>query len=792
MNEIKVSVTQLATFLSRTGSISSGSYGGVSGIEGTRLHSRIFSDLRNQYGDDLTTEYYMTGTYSSDLVDLNVSGRADVVIRDEDASYTHIIEIKSFNSSKNTYEKLVRPEHEAQLALYGALYLMSEPGEDSVMITLRYVSITTLEYYEHTETLSRKEALSIYNEHCSEYAKFSEKLIFYQDSMMASVAKMEFPYQSIRPGQAQLMKQTLRSLSSKEALFALAPTGTGKTISTLYPAVKGLLKGRYDKIFYLTAKTATRQVASKALNDMRAKGLIIRSIVLASKESMCPLMRKCDSKYCKLADKYYSRLRPALEEALTYDEITPEIVLKIASEHYICPHEFSLDIMNYCTVVVGDYNHAFDPRVSLVRAFGEEADTRNVLLIDEAHNMVDRAREMYSASFPYSKVKEMMKVFKGKDKRTESFLELLNDYFRNCENGLSGNYSSFEVNEGVDKRNVLLTNGFEGMRQMPKNFYANLWKCIRLLSPLLDDLKPGKLRDTAMDFFFEARFFLTVFEMYYNDSYITSISREGDDTVIKLLCLDSSEMINKQLEDKMAAVFFSATLAPYEYYRNVLIGKNRGYCRSLELPSPFPPENLDILIDPSVSTAYKNRRDTLGLLVKKIMNEISDRRGNYMIFFPSFEYLNLVCDVLDKEFSKIEDSINRKLIRQHPNMNNEEKAEFLNMFSEQYKGCLLGAGVLGGHFGEGIDLVGDRLSGVIVVGVGIPKITPEREILKNYYDEKFGDGFAFAYRFPGWEKVLQAVGRVIRTENDTGFALLIDDRLERPEYISLYPENWRV
>lgn len=788
MRDFSISVTSLAEFISRTGNLSSGSFGGVSGIEGTRLHRRIFSDLKKQYGDDMETEYTLSDSYEYNGLTLKVSGRADVVINND-----HIIEIKSFGSSKDSYEKLVRPEHEAQLAIYAYLY-MEKNALDKVDITLRYVSITTLEFYEDTQTITHDEAYSIFEHHCSEYMEFASKLMDYSDSMVRSIKEMTFPYPEIRPGQAKLMKQTLISLCSKEVLFALAPTGTGKTISTLYPAVKGLLKGRYDKIFYLTAKTATRSVAAKAVNDMRKNGLIIRSIVLASKESMCFYKKRCDAKFCKFSEGYYSRLRPALSEALMLDDITPEIVSEIALKHQICPHEFSLDIMNFCTVVIGDYNHAFDPRVSLVRAFSEEVDSRNAVLIDEAHNMVDRAREMYSASFSYSLLKKMMSVFKGIDARTESYLQRLDQYFRICDQSMSVDQSAFKINEGADEHKILKTDHWEGMREMPKNFYGHLWRSIRLLSPLLDAMPQGELREIATEYFFEARFFLTVFEQYFNDSYICSLSKEAGDITINLTCLDSSDKLDNLIKDKMPVVFFSATLSPYEYYRNVLIGKDADYCRSIELASPFPPENLEILIDTSISTVYKERALNLDKTVKRIKEEIINRRGNYMVFFPSFEFMNSVCSRLERELSAAtkEDGIKRTLLLQTPGMSAEDKKNYLDAFSEPSEGCLLGAAVLGGHFGEGIDLTGDRLSGVIIVGVGLPKITPERQILSNYYSEKFGDGFAFAYRYPGWEKVLQAVGRVIRTEEDTGFALLIDERLDKPEYLSLYPENWRV
>ena len=509
---------------------------------------------------------------------------------------------------------------------------------------------------------------------------------------------------------------------------------------------------------------------------------------------MCFYKKKCDAKFCKYSDGYYSRLRPALSEALMHDDITPELISSIAMKYCLCPHELSLDVMNYCTIVIGDYNHAFDPRVSLVRAFSEDADLNNALLIDEAHNMVDRSREMYSASFNLSLLQKMMKQFKGIDAKVESYLQRLDQYFKIVDQSMSVNQSSFKINEEADEQKVLLTERWEGMRQMPKNFYALLWRSVRLLSPILDSLPQGELRETAMEYFFEARFFLTVFEQYFNDSYICSVSKEQGDIRISLTCLDSSDKLDKIIKDKMPVIFFSATLSPYEYYRNVLVGKDADYCRSIELASPFPPENLEILIDTSISTIYKERALNTDRTAKRICDEIINRRGNYMVFFPSFEFMNNVCSRVQKIFDENTklDNMERKLILQRPNMTKEDKDNFLQCFSEASEGCLLGAAVLGGHFGEGIDLTGDRLSGVIIVGVGLPKITPERQILSNYYSEKFGDGFAFAYRYPGWEKVLQAVGRVIRTEEDTGFALLIDERLDKPEYLMLYPENWRV
>jgi DNA excision repair protein ERCC-2 len=600
---------------------------------------------------------------------------------------------------------------------------------------------------------------------------------------------MSFPYEHIRNGQKELMKSVLQSLSCDEILFALAPTGTGKTISVLYPAVKGLLRNKYDKIFYLTAKTQTRVVAAKAVNDMRKKGLLIRSITLKSKEQMCLLHRKCDTKGCIYAEGYYNRLIPALTEILTHDELTPELITSVALKYRLCPHELSLDAMNYCTVIIGDYNHAFDPRVSLIRAFEGDDSWRNALLIDEAHNMVDRSRTMFSASLSLSLINKMQEAFKGRDPRTEGFLAQADNYLRQIRELLSSDNSALEVLEKIPEKDTLRTTNFEGTVKRTMNLYTILWRSIRVLMPLIDLLEPGDIRDTALEYFFETRFFLTVFEQEYDQNFITTFNVEDGDVSVNLVCLDASEKIRSRIENIYPAVFFSATLSPYEYYRNVIVGKNCECTRHIELASPFPSENLEIMIDTSINTSYKYRKETLPALAKRICKELKDRHGNYMVFLPSFEYLDMVSVYVEK---MLKDRSDLKIVKQRSGMTELEKNAYLAAFDSAYDGLLVGFAVLGGHFGEGIDLTGEKLSGVVIVGVGIPKISPERQILSNYYSEKFGDGFAFAYRFPGWEKVLQAVGRVIRTEEDTGFALLIDERLDNPEYLSLFPDNWKI
>ena len=789
MNKVSVSVTDLASYISRRGSLAGGSYGSVSAVEGTRLHQRVFADLKKAYGDIVITEEALIYDYVSDSgICLSVNGRFDAMMK-RPGKAPMLFEIKSFNSSKESFEALVRPEHVTQLKLYGAMYLLTNSDVLDISLTLRYVSITTLDSYENTYQMSFEEAERYWEETCADYCVFAKTLLDYQNSLMDTVSLIRFPFNTIRPGQKEFMKKALLALNSGEAFFVEAPTGIGKTVSVLYPAIKGLIRNRYDQIFYLTAKEATRGVAEATLNQMRRQGLIIRSITLRSKEKMCPYGTECDAKFCPLAKDYYGKLKDALAESLVLDEITPEKITEIALKHGICPHEFMIDTMNYCTVVIGDYNHIFSPRVSL--ASKEPGNQRIAVLVDEAHNMIDRGREMFSAAFSLSLIDEMIKDFKGRNTKIETMLHQLRNYFVNFGTCFDSSSSGFKLMEQADENKVLMTENWEAVRQPPRQLYAKLWFTIRNLSPLLDNLEQGQCRKTAVKFFFEARYFLTVLEHYFDNAYITAASKVNGDIIITLDCLDCASKLDYIIRDRMSVIFFSATFTPYEYYRNCLVGPDCDYSSFLRLPSPFPPENLEIMIDSGISTAYKDRSLTQAELTQTIGDCLLGRTGNHMIFFPSFEYMNQIMPGID-DYLKQKGVSDHKIISQISEMTNAEKEDFLRSFSEPYKGLLIGAAVLGGHFGEGIDLVGDKLTGVVIVGVGIPKVTPERQILSNYYSEKFGDGFSFAYRFPGWQKVLQAVGRVIRTETDTGFALLIDSRLEKPEYIMLFPDHWKI
>ena len=800
--QLELNVRTLAEHVYKSGDLSTFSFSGISGAEGTRLHSRVFADLRKQYlPAAIETEYSLTSTYVVDDVILLLRGRADCVLTADDGAIT-VLEIKSCTGEHMSMEILYQEVHWAQVMLYTYMYLEQNPECRGVYAGLRYVSIETMESTEKREWIDGFDAAKFFQMTCESYIGFARDILAYRAKRDSSIIEMPFPYETVRSGQKDLMQQVVQTISQKGLLLAAAPTGIGKTVSTLYPALKSMARDRCGRIFYLTAKAAARGVARKALSDMREKGMHLRSITLQSKESLCPCPHiYCEAKQCPYALGYYDRLPQAIGDLLLEMDIHPGLIQDIAEKHTLCPHELSLDISLFCDVIVGDYNHAFHPRIRLDRYFGQK-ETGFVLLVDEAHNMVDRSRDMFTAALRKTELEACQKSLMGMDSRVDGYMMDLRSYFQILTDSILRGEDGFSlVEKEVEKKDVMSAETFRGMRATPKTLYTVLWKFCHFVRPVLDALPVGELRKRVLKFFFDARFFLTILELYFDTAYVVTANvtpgnpAKGMETelLFSLTCLDASSKIVSNLIDQHSAVFFSATLSPMEYYQMMLLGdSSEARAETLLLPSPFPPENLSLYVVNDIKTTYKERNYSLAKTSGFILRALKKRPGNYLVYLPSFRYMkslqrqieaDLDCQDTEKE-ARIE------LLSQTENMSREKKDAFLRRFDDYGQRTLLAFAVLGGHFGEGIDLVGERLNGVFVVGVGLPQLGPEREIMRQYFQERLGDGFAFAYRFPGWEKVLQAAGRVIRDENDTGIVALIDERYDRPEYRSLFPENW--
>lgn len=799
----EISVRALAEHVHRTGGLSSLSFSGISGVEGTRLHNRVFSDLKKQYHpDSVETEFSLSSDRKADDIILAVRGRADCVLHvlhpDEEEEIT-LIEIKSCAGDFTEISEILQPVHWAQTMLYAHMYFEMFPKRKGIFVSLRYVSVETLKFVEEKKWIDQAEAESFFHKTCDSYISFARNLVKYQKTRDETIKALAFPYSNLRPGQKVFMQEVLSAVSHRSTLFVEAPTGIGKTISTLFPAIKSLALSKCDRIFYLTAKTSTRAVAEKALCDLRENGLILRSITLQAKESLCLCPEiYCEPRQCAFANDYYKRLPKAVSELLLLYEITPDSVLKAAKKHSLCPHELMLDISIYCDVIIGDYNHALNPRVKLERYFNQP-ELHHVLLFDEAHNLVDRSRDMYTASLMKSTLTGCQKALRGMDSRVDGYLADVMSYFQVLTDSILREEDGFSlVEHDMEAKDVMIAPSFRATRNIPRVLYKTLWKFCYFVRPVLDALPPGPIRKSVLDFFFDARFFLSVLELYFDDAYILTAEVTGGDMqngietelVLTLACLDASAKINNSISDQHAAVFFSATLSPTYYYTSMLIGeKNASDAKTITLSSPFPPENLSVGILNSVKTTYQERNYSTQKVTDAILSVTRGKIGNYLIYLPSFAYLRMISDAVQSRL-RTDAAGKVDFLIQTPSMNRKQKENFLGRFEEFGKSTLYAFAVLGGHFGEGIDLVGERLSGVMIVGVGLPLLCPQREIMRQYFQQKFGEGFGFAYRFPGWEKVLQASGRVIRNEEDTGFVLLMDERYEKPEYHMLFPENW--
>jgi Rad3-related DNA helicase len=573
-----------------------------------------------------------------------------------------------------------------------------------------------------------------------------------------SIKDLEFPFEKYREGQRKLINIAYQTIKEKEMLFSQAPTGIGKTISTIFPAVKALGSGIGEKIIYLTAKTINRQVAEDTYDKLRQGGLKFISITIMAKEKICINKEfDCNPEKCIYAKDYYSKVKKVILDIIDgEDRISSEILQNYAEKYEVCPFELSLDLSLYCDGIIGDYNYIFDPRVSLGRILENKG---NIVLIDEAHNLIDRARMMYSASLSKDKIMECKKIAKGKLSKIHSVLGKINSYF-------------------IDLRNECEHKSVEWFYEVeePKDLIKYLQLYLKESEEILIRGNRFEGYGEILQLYFDINAFISTMQLY-DENYRTCIEKESQDLKLTLYCVNPAKNLKEYLSKCYSAIFFSATISPIMYYINMLGGSDETY--RLKLPSPFKRENLNVYLSP-INIRYKYRGKTIGLVKNKILKFVEEQVGNYIIFSPSYVYMELLYDELTKETIK-----EFEVVKQKQNMSEEEKKEFLSKFKENRN--LLMLCVLGGMFSEGIDLPGEQLIGSVIVGVGYPMISMNNEIIKDFYNE---NGYDYAYVFPGINKVQQAVGRVIRTETDKGRILLIDDRYATNKYKLLLPSEW--
>ncbi|MCY6485267.1 ATP-dependent DNA helicase [Clostridium aestuarii] len=755
---IKISVRGLVEFVLRSGDLVSEFMGSTRNVDAIKAHQKIQKSSPKEYKSEVTLSH----SVEKKGIKLEISGRADGIIENEDK--ITIDEIKTTTIPLELLEEDYNELHWAQAKCYAYIYSIQNKIEN-IDVQLTYYQMDTKGIKRFVKTFNLNELEIFFDNVAEKYLEWARMLNNIYKLRDESIKELSFPFSSYREGQRKLAVAVYKTIEESKKIFAQAPTGIGKTAAVLFPSIKAMREGHVSKIFYLTAKTITRTAAEKTLKNMRLKGLKLKNVTITAKDKICFNSEKgCNAEECKFAKGYFDRINEAIKDIFKEEEFSRGIIEKYAQKHKICPFEFSLELANYADCIICDYNYAFDPRVHLKRFFAEN-NTNSVLLVDEAHNLVDRAREMFSAEINKTEVLKLKKETKNQAKELSSKLNKINSYMiktrKKCEIG---------NNQYLDK-------------EPPHEIFPVIIEFIYYAEKWMLENKNNEFsfKDQLMEFYFKALDFIRTSEGY-DERYITYAEKTYDDVRLKLFCLDPSYLLKEAMKRGKAAILFSATLMPMNYFVDILGGDENSY--RVRLNSPFDRKNLCLMVDDKISTKYKMREFTYDKVVEDIEIVVKEKTGNYIVFFPSYKYMNEVY----MRFCDKNPEINTMC--QEVAMKEEERENFLHKFSECNTEILVGFAVMGGIFSEGIDLTGDRLIGTIIVGVGLPQICLERNIIMNYFKEKNNKGFEYAYTYPGMNKVMQSAGRVIRTEEDKGVVLLIDERFTYFSYKKLFPKEW--
>ncbi len=842
-DKVKVSVRTLVEFIMRSGDLESGSgrMDADAMQAGSRLHRKIQKSMGSNYTAEVPLSIELPLADGEESFLLVVEGRADGVIRNQDDSFI-IDEIKSTYRDVKSFTQ-AEQVHLAQARCYaymlgvkeeklgGTVGESREAGSDCAVskhfetdategnaeeitsekspvfgIRLTYCNIETetIKYFD--EELSAEELTFWFDGLIKEYAKWAAWERRWKKLRNASAKELQFPF-PYREGQRDFTAGVYRSILREKKLFAMAPTGVGKTISTVFPAVKAVGEGLTEKLFYLTAKTIVRTVAEETFSILSNRGLMFKTVTITAKEKICVLEKpECNPFACPRAKGHFDRVNDALFDMLTNEKnITRELIEAYAEKHTVCPFEFCLDLTLWADAVICDYNYVFDPTVALKRFFAGDGKNNFVFLVDEAHNLPERAREMYSGTLWKEEFLHVKRLLGKQQPKLTKRLEACN------------------------KELLRLKRESEGFTEHTE--FGTLAMCLtRLMTEceeyLKDEKRPGNEREAVLNLYFEARHFLAMYDFSDTDYRFYTAYREDGSFYARVQCMQPARALAEQLKKGKSAVLFSATLLPVRYYMEELGGSEEDY--AIYVPSPFQKEQRLVAIGCDVNFRYANRgRSMYEKAADYILKFAEAKQGNYFVFFSSYRMLQDVASVLEERLldnlqaglpewettagdnvSDADDTSpgvraqqekngdgKKKEIRLHKqktNMTETEREEFLAQFTEESEGTHIGLCVLGGIFGEGIDLKGERLIGAVIVGTGLPLVCDERELFRRYYEEQEDarDGFSCAYLYPGMNKVQQAAGRVIRTMEDKGAVLLLDDRFAKGQYTALFPKEW--
>lgn len=753
MDTIKLSVRELVEFIYKSGDINVKAMSADRALEGIKAHKI----LQSQMGESYQKEFYLKKEFEFNNILFIIEGRADGIIIEN--GQTTIDEIKSTYTNLDLINEDYNIAHITQAQCYAYIYGL-ENNLNELIVQLRYYNIDS----GKTKILSRKYTIAELKDFfyglLNMYIDWAETIINLRKEREKTVASLEFPFNEYRQGQRNFSVAVFQTIKEGKKLFAQAPTGVGKTISVLFPAIKTLNSKNNTKIYYLTAKSSTKSIALDTIKLMWHKGLKLRTTVITAKDKICLMDEtKCDPEYCPYARGYYDKLNTPLKNSIKNDCLYDrDYIVNVGKLHEICPFEFSLDLAYMSDVVICDYNYYFDPRVALQRddVFKNNND---ILLIDEAHNLEDRTRSMYSPELIKEEYYDVYKLMKTINKKISSSLSNINKKF-------------IEIKKSSDEPFI-----FE---EEPSDLINALRKFAVLAEEYINDKKNENVPDELVDIYFKSTFFIKISEIADNSfCYYTESTKSK--TMVKLFLIDPSTILKEILKKAWSTVFFSATLTPIKYFRYILGGSDEDYI--LKIKSPFEENNLKLMITSDLSMKYTVRNDNIEASCKYINEIVTERKGNYMVFFPSYSFMEKTYETYKQLF----DTSN--IIFQEQGINEEEQVSITDKFKNE-TGVVLFT-VVGGIFSEGIDLPLEKLIGAVIIGTGIPQISFERNIIKKFFDNKFNSGYDFAYKYPGFNKILQSAGRVIRTENDKGVVLLIDSRFCEKTYLKLFPEHWK-
>ena len=754
---IELSVHQLVDFLLRSGDIDNRVFNRSSQTEGSRLHQIYQSSQDKNY----ISEYPLKQTFLVNNIEMTIQGRADGIIKKSEKEYiideikTTVIELEEFRDQNLDW-------HLGQAKCYAYMFAHAL-GLERIGVRLTYIkqgknSKKLIDNYQYEFIELENDFYDLLNH----YLEFYNIILRLNEQRNDSIKELKFPFKEYRHGQKELSKYVYSVSKNKGKLFIEAPTGIGKTMSTIFPSIKRLSEDEQSKIFYLTAKATGKQNAHKALQILKEHGLSLTDIIITSKEKICFCKgQACNPDECPFTKGYYNIIKDVIKESiLRYDDFDYDTICYIANKYSVCPFELELDLSLYSDVIICDFNYVFDPISYMKRYFDEDA-SHYMVLVDEAHNLVDRSKDMYSASLSRDMFLKAKLGQKGiANRKIKNALARINKIFESYD----ANYS-------------------RGQTQV-EDFAPETYKELNHFVTVYQEVSKEQNKDVSKeltDFYIEVNQFIKISELI-SERFLIYVDKSENNLRLVLYCLDASRFISSTSSRLNSTVFFSATLSPLNYYIDVLGGK-KDNDPNIVLDSPFPKENLKLLIAPKVSTRYKNRDKSYQEVANYLYNFVSNKVGNYFIYLPSYEYLDNLLPLL-----KFNEDV--ELFVQKKDMTEIEKNDFISHFEGNSSQTVVGLAIIGGAFGEGIDLVGDSLIGVAIVGIGLPKLNFESNKVAEYYSANEINGFNYAYTYPGMNKVMQAVGRLIRTENDRGVALLIDERYMWNDYRSLFRKEW--